>query len=246
MFDHDTRNYKSTSQCDAINQIRVQASVTQKKLKRSVCLNTSYQCAGYQLAFDSNTHQSKVRHSGDYQPIADGLVTSTVRVTELCFQFNEPLQNIMAINQCLQINMMIRITWQAIEIFKQDTVPQDIGFFITDIWRPLLRTEGSPLPPFQGFQSTLPPVSRLHTTTDWRIFYIQSPQPNPDWGISYILSQPPSLPLFLLTTDSVQWAHTPLPPLQGSQSHQFPVGTLQRTNPPALILKSSRDPPAVY
>ena len=31
-------------------------------------------------------------------------------------------------------------------------------------------------------------------TTDRRIFYIQSPQPTPDWGISYILSQPPSLP----------------------------------------------------
>ena len=50
-------------------------------------------------------------------------------------------------------------------------------------------------------------------TTDRRIFYIQSPQPNTDWGISYILSEPPSLPpLCLLTTDSVQWAHTPLPP----------------------------------
>ena len=72
-------------------------------------------------------------------------------------------------------------------------------------------------------------------TTDWRIFYIQSPQPNPDWGISYIRSQPPSLPLCLLTTDSVQWAHTPLLPLQGSQSqyHQFAACTLQRTNPPA-------------
>ena len=32
---------------------------------------------------------------------------------------------------------------EAIEIFKHDTVPQDIGFYISDIWRPLLRTEGS-------------------------------------------------------------------------------------------------------
>ena len=32
---------------------------------------------------------------------------------------------------------------KAIEIFKHDTVPQDIGFFISDIWRPLLLTEGS-------------------------------------------------------------------------------------------------------
>ena len=47
--------------------------------------------------------------------------------------------------------------------------------------------------------------------TDRMIFYIQSPQPTPDWGMSYILSQPPSLPLCLLTTDSVQWAHTALP-----------------------------------
>ena len=33
---------------------------------------------------------------------------------------------------------------EAIKIFKHDTVPQDIGFFISDIWRPLLRPEGSP------------------------------------------------------------------------------------------------------
>ena len=32
---------------------------------------------------------------------------------------------------------------EAIKIFKHDTVPQDIGFFIIDIWLPLLRTEGS-------------------------------------------------------------------------------------------------------
>ena len=62
-------------------------------------------------------------------------------------------------------------------------------------------------------------------TTDRRIFYIQSPQPTPDWGISYILSQPPSLPLCLLTPDSVQWAHTPLPPPP-------------RTNPPAPTLRA--------
>ena len=97
-----------------------------------------------------------------------------------------------------------------IEIFKHDTVPRDIGFFISDICRP--------------------------PTTDRRIFYIQSPQPNPDWAISYILSQPPSLPLCLLTTDSVQWAHTPLPPLQGSQTRQFPACTRQRTNPPVSSL----------
>ena len=29
---------------------------------------------------------------------------------------------------------------EAIEIFKHDTVPQDIGFDISDIWRPLLQT----------------------------------------------------------------------------------------------------------
>ena len=32
---------------------------------------------------------------------------------------------------------------EAIEIVKHDTVPQDIGFFISDIWRPILQTEGS-------------------------------------------------------------------------------------------------------
>ena len=32
---------------------------------------------------------------------------------------------------------------EAIEIFKHDTVAQDIGFYISDIWRQLLRTEGS-------------------------------------------------------------------------------------------------------
>ena len=64
----------------------------------------------------------------------------------------------------------------------------------------------------------------------WRIFYIQSPQPNPDWGISYI----PSLyllPLCLSTTDSVQWAHTP--PQSQSTIPPVPACTLQRTNPPA-------------
>ena len=32
---------------------------------------------------------------------------------------------------------------EAIEIVKHDTVPQDIGFFISDIWRPILQTKGS-------------------------------------------------------------------------------------------------------
>ena len=32
---------------------------------------------------------------------------------------------------------------EAIEIVKHDTVPQDIGFFISDIRRPILQTEGS-------------------------------------------------------------------------------------------------------
>ena len=91
------------------------------------------------------------------------------------------------------------------------------------------------------------------TTTDRRIFYIQSPQPN--WGISYILSQPVPFLLCLLTTDSVQWAHTRsslkrrssvgIPPLQGSQPHQFPACTLQRTSWTSSN-HSSRDlPPAV-
>ena len=98
---------------------------------------------------------------------------------------------------------------EAIEIFKHDTVPQDIGFYISDIWRPLLWTEGSS-------------ISKVHTTHP---------------RISYILSHPPFLPLCLLTTDSVQWAQTPPPPpLQGSQSYQFPACTLQRTNPPASSL----------
>ena len=32
---------------------------------------------------------------------------------------------------------------EAIEIHKHDTVPQDIGFHISDIWLPLLPTNGS-------------------------------------------------------------------------------------------------------
>ena len=83
--------------------------------------------------------------------------------------------------------------------------------------------------------------------SDRRICYIQSPQPNPDWGISSILSQPPSLPLCLLTTDSVHWAHAPLP-------HPTPSIPVNNTTsfPPAhfntVILQhpASRDPPAVY
>ena len=49
---------------------------------------------------------------------------------------------------------------------------------------------------------------RYYTLKDLLISKVHNPPP--DWGISYILSQPPSLPLCLLTTDSVQWAHTPL------------------------------------
>ena len=70
-------------------------------------------------------------------------------------------------------------------------------------------------------------------TMDRRIFYNHNTPP--DWGISYIPSKPPSLPQCLLTTDSVQWAHTPLPPLQGSQSH-----TVSRTNPVFTQSSSSR------
>ena len=32
---------------------------------------------------------------------------------------------------------------EAIKILKRNTVPQDIGFYISDIWRPVLRTEWS-------------------------------------------------------------------------------------------------------
>ena len=53
---------------------------------------------------------------------------------------------------------------EAIKIFMHDTVPQDISFFISDIWRPLLRTEGSSIskvhnpPQTEGSKSTtLPP-----------------------------------------------------------------------------------------
>ena len=48
-------------------------------------------------------------------------------------------------------------------------------------------------------------------------------------------------PPCFLTTDSVQWAQTPLSPLQGSQ---FSACTLlQRTNPPASSLRAN--PPAL-
>ena len=87
-------------------------------------------------------------------------------------------------------------------------------------------------------------------TTDRRIFYIQNPQPTPDWGISYILSQPPSLPLCLLTTDSVQWAQTPPPPppphsKDPSPTMRFPACTLQYTNPPASSLRVISQSPAL-
>ena len=54
---------------------------------------------------------------------------------------------------------------------------------------------------------------------DQRIFYIRSPQPNPDRGISYILSQTTS-PLCLSKTDSFQWAHTP--PISVTSTISFP------------------------
>ena len=76
-----------------------------------------------------------------------------------------------------------------------------------------------------------------------RIFDIQSPQPTPDWGISYIPSQPPSLPPPVLVNNwfssvSTHSSPPPPPPLQGSLSHQFPACTLQRTNPPASSLRA--------
>ena len=63
-------------------------------------------------------------------------------------------------------------------------------------------------------------------TTDRMIFYIQSPQPAPDWGISYILSQPPSLPLCLLRTDSFSEHNSSPPTLQRSQSTVPPVSRI--------------------
>ncbi|XP_038060123.1 uncharacterized protein LOC119731150 [Patiria miniata] len=37
---------------------------------------------------------------------------------------------------------------EAIEIIKHNTVPQDIGFYISNIWRPILKSksDGSPIP----------------------------------------------------------------------------------------------------
>ena len=49
---------------------------------------------------------------------------------------------------------------EAIDIFKHDTVPQDIGFFISDIWRPLLRTHGS------SISKVNPPPPLCLSTTD--------------------------------------------------------------------------------
>ena len=43
---------------------------------------------------------------------------------------------------------------EAIEIVKHDTVPQDIGFFISDIWRPILQTEGSSISKVQNPHQT--------------------------------------------------------------------------------------------
>ena len=87
--------------------------------------------------------------------------------------------------------------------------------------------------PLQGSQSTVPPVSRLHTTTDRRIFYIQSPQPNPDWGISYILSQPHCLPptvlvnnwFSLVSTHSSHTAPTPSIPVNNTTSSRQHAST---------------------
>ena len=62
---------------------------------------------------------------------------------------------------------------EAIEIVKHDTVPQDIGFFISDIWRPILQTEGSS-------------ISKVH---------------NPPQTEGSPISQVTLLPLCLLTTD---------------------------------------------
>ena len=60
---------------------------------------------------------------------------------------------------------------ESIEIVKHDTVPQDIGFFISDIWRPILQTEGSSISkvynPHQTEGSPIAPVTlelRLPTT----------------------------------------------------------------------------------
>ena len=56
----------------------------------------------------------------------------------------------------------------AIEIFKHDTVPQDIGFYISNIWRPLLRTKGSSIskvhnpPQTKGSPRVLRVRRRLH------------------------------------------------------------------------------------
>ena len=47
---------------------------------------------------------------------------------------------------------------EAIEIVKHDTVPQDIGFFISDIWRPILQTEGSSISKVQNPHHPSPPV----------------------------------------------------------------------------------------
>ena len=73
--------------------------------------------------------------------------------------------------------------------------------------------------------------------THRRIFYIQNPQPNPDWGISNILRKPPSLPLCWSTTDWFS-EHTLLSPtLIGSKSYQFPACAPHRTNPPISSLR---------
>ena len=63
----------------------------------------------------------------------------------------------------------------------------------------------------------------------------QSAQPTPDWGDLLHPKSTTFPPSCLLTTDSVQWTHTPLPPLQGSQSHQFPARPPEHFN--ALILQ---------
>ena len=67
---------------------------------------------------------------------------------------------------------------EAIEIVKHDTVPQDIGFFISDIWRPILQTEGS----------SISKVHNTHTKLRDRLYPKSTTL----------------LPLCSLTTDSVQ------------------------------------------
>ena len=87
------------------------------------------------------------------------------------------------------------------------------------------------------YQSPVPSASRQHTSTDRRssISKVHNPtQPNPDWWISYIPSQPLSP---CACQQLIQFSeHTLLSPNSkdpSQQYHQFPACTLQRTYPPA-------------